>query len=596
MEEYSDPREIFDIRKRNFDDAFHHYQGLHKRIATVRFSLFLIFLTVLIYAISIKSVSLLGILIPVYSLIFIILVKWHRKINFNAARNRKLFQLNNDELKRLDGDLNSFDGMGHFDDDKHAYSKDLDILGDHSVFQLLNRSESPMGKRKLMKWLLTPANAVEINMRQESVKELRSQLDWRQDLLVSFPGVLIDEKVQDSVLKWLTEPSKPLILNFRVLAIFLSLLALCMFLLWSAGFLSVYPFLFSWLINSLWLGFYQKRIKVIQNVLNRFSGVAKVYVSMFAQVEKHSFSATFLKKNQDKILFSGGTASLALKKFQSTLNWFDSRSNFFYWIFNSVFLADVWLYNNAQRWKIQYGLHFETWLDALSEIEAIASLAAFSFANPSYSFPVVNDQTDEMHAIDVAHPLIFKNAVSNNFIIHRQGSIALITGSNMSGKSTFLRTIGINMVLAFCGSPVKANQLQLAPLWVFTCMRTQDDLSENISSFYAELLRLKQLLDVLNEDKNVFFLLDEILKGTNSHDRHQGAKALIKNLSQLKCSGLISTHDLELSILEDELPGLRNYSFNSQVIEHKLYFDYRLKNGVCHSFNAAHLMQMMGIM
>ncbi|MCC5928203.1 MAG: hypothetical protein JJU28_03060 [Cyclobacteriaceae bacterium] len=596
MEEHSDPRKIFEIRKGNFENAYNRYQRLYKRIASLRFSLFVLFLTVLIYAISVKSSGLISVVIPVYTLIFLILIKWHRKISFQAARNRKLFHLNEEELKKLHGELNSFDGMGRYADDKHHYSKDLDILGDHSIFQLLNRSESPKGKRKLMEWLLSPALAEEINSRQESVKELCGELDWRQDLQVSFPGVVIDEKVQDAVLLWTSGPPVKLPVVHRFMAIFLSVLALATLILWITGFLSIYFFLLSWIVNSIWLSFYQKKIATLQNVLNRFSGVARVYESMFTLVEKRGFSSVFLKQNRNKILTSGGTASKALRKFQNTLNWFDSRGNFFYWVFNSIFISDVWLYYSAQIWRARYGLYFGTWLDALAEIEAIGSLAAFSFANPLFSFPVVNENVDRFQAVDISHPLIFKSAISNDFAIDRQGSITLVTGSNMSGKSTFLRTIGTNMVLAFCGAPVKAAQMQLAPVWIFTCMRTQDDLSENISSFYAELLRLKQLLDMLKEDKSVFFLLDEILKGTNSHDRHQGARALINKLSQLNCSGLISTHDLELGVLEGELPGLRNFSFTSQVIDGKLYFDYRLKNGICRSFNAAHLMQMMGIM
>lgn len=596
MKEYSEPLGHFEARKRDFEKAHYHYQRLFKGIGTIRFSLFLVFIVVLFYAISVKSVALLSILIPFYMLSFIVLVKWHRLTGFKLTRNRKLFEINADELKRLQGDLSSFDGMGHVCDNKHHYCNDLDILGEHSIFQLINRSESPLGKRKLMEWLLFPSNAEDANKRQDGVKELKEHLDWRQDLQGSYPDVVIDEKLQNAVLQWLIEPVESIPPFHRYVAIALSFLTISMFFLWTIGYLSIYPFLFSWLVNSVFLGFYQKKINAIQKVLNRFSGVAGVYESMFAQVERKIFTSKFLQQSREKILSPGGAASSALKKFKNTLNWFDSRSNFFYWIFNSFFLSDIWLYHKALVWKSRYGLHFGSWLDALAEIESISSLSAFSFANPDYSFPALNENEEELHAVDIAHPLIFKGAISNNFKIKREGSISLVTGSNMSGKSTFLRTLGINMVLAFCGAPVRAANMKLAPVWVFTCMRTQDDLSESISSFYAELLRLNQLLKVLEEGKSVFFLLDEILKGTNSHDRHQGARALIKKLSQLKCSGLISTHDLELGILEDELPGLNNFSFNSKVKEGKLFFDYKIKKGVCRSFNAAHLMHMMGIM
>jgi DNA mismatch repair ATPase MutS len=260
-------------------------------------------------------------------------------------------------------------------------------------------------------------------------------------------------------------------------------------------------------------------------------------------------------------------------------------------------LWDLFYLLRLETWKEQVTADIQKWMDAVSEAETINSLAGYYHANPDYILPVISSGDLHLEAKDMAHPLIVKGkGVSNSIALQGRGKTIVVTGSNMSGKSTFLRTVGINAVLAMAGAPVCATYFAVSLCQVFTSMRTQDSLEESTSSFYAELKRLKQLIDSLPAEQPILYLLDEILKGTNSHDRHLGAQALIRQLHKHNATGFISTHDLALGEMADELPdSVFNYSFNSEIVDDKLYFDYTLRQGVCQSFNASKLMQQIGI-
>jgi DNA mismatch repair ATPase MutS len=250
-----------------------------------------------------------------------------------------------------------------------------------------------------------------------------------------------------------------------------------------------------------------------------------------------------------------------------------------------------------EKWKSGMESTVRKWFDALAEAEVLNSMACFAFANPEYILPETTGADFHYEARELGHPLILaQKRVSNSFFVEGRGKTVVVTGSNMSGKSTFLRTLGINAVLALAGAPVCAASCRISVFQVFTAMRTQDSLEESVSSFYAELKRLRQLIDLLPEGQPVFYLLDEILKGTNSNDRHEGAKALIRQLHKHNATGLVSTHDLALGQMGEISPEyVTNYSFNSEFADGKLYFDYKLREGICQSFNASQLMRQMGI-
>ena len=289
-------------------------------------------------------------------------------------------------------------------------------------------------------------------------------------------------------------------------------------------------------------------------------------------------------------------ASSSLKELQLVLDGLNNRANMLYWVFNLVFLLDLYWLIKAEKWKEKTKADISQWFDSIGKIECLNSLAGFHFANPDFTFPKISSEPFTIEGTQVGHPLIKREKrVSNSFDFSGKGGICLITGSNMSGKSTFLRTVGVNAVLALMGAPVCAASLSISHLQVFTSMRTQDDLEESVSSFYAELKRLKQLLGSIDNETPILFMIDEVLKGTNSEDRHKGAIALIRQLNKAYAFGFVSTHDIELGKITNELQGIKNYSFNSIIKGDEIIFDYTLTKGICKSFNATKLMQKMGI-
>ena len=257
---------------------------------------------------------------------------------------------------------------------------------------------------------------------------------------------------------------------------------------------------------------------------------------------------------------------------------------------------DIYLIIGTEKWKSKNKVFLKSWAEVVSEFEVINSFAGFCYSNPSYAFPEITEKDNYVHFESLGHPLINANKrVSNNFHSEGQGDIVMVTGSNMGGKSTFLRTVGVNLVLALAGAPCCAKQGQVSNLKIYTSMRTQDNLKEGISSFYAELSRIEKMLKLIESSQNTFFLLDEMFKGTNSEDRHRGGFSLINQLSKLKTSGIIATHDIELAKLSENKSLVTNYSFNSEIINDSMIFSYELHPGICNDFNASELMEKSGI-
>jgi DNA mismatch repair ATPase MutS len=271
-------------------------------------------------------------------------------------------------------------------------------------------------------------------------------------------------------------------------------------------------------------------------------------------------------------------------------------SNKFYPIFNIFWLLDIYLIILTEKWKYRNKSYLKSWASAVSEFEVLSSLAGFHYSNPSFTFPEIKEEPYSIHFEMLGHPLISpESRVCNHFNLNGRGKIAMITGSNMAGKSTFLRTVGVNLVLALMGAPCCAKSGQVSDMKIFTSMRTQDNLEEGISSFYAELKRIEQLMKLIKSGEAIFFHLDEMFKGTNSEDRHKGGVSLIKQLSELNAFGIISTHDLELAKLAGNHMIVDNYSFYSEIQEGEMIFNYELTKGICKDFNASELMKKSGI-
>lgn len=515
------------------------------------------------------------------------------------------------EILALEGEYSKFGEGNKYIDPQHDYSSDLDLFGQKSIFQYFNRTLTPMGEDRLASWFLKPSSSFIIENRQNSVQELMDKPDWVQD----FREIKISEKTKPEHLKnlfqWLSKTGE---INFpqwvKLLLILdpwfmggLGLGILLEYLFPELG--KLIPFIhsfqnilgLSFLFQLGLIAFYAKRINQVHQVLSGQGSTLFSYASMIAMVEKELFSSPFLVNIQSQLNHEP-KASLALNSFSKLLKSFDGRLNILVSAFaNGLYLSDIRLVLKLENWKRKYSDKPALWFDSIHEIEAILSLSIIAFNESSWTFPRLNQEFQCLEAQKMGHPLIPKTKrVSNSFQIQSPNQVILITGSNMAGKSTFLRTIGVNLVLAQMGSKVCAESFSFEPVPLYTSLRIVDSLQENTSSFYAELKRLEVLVKRSLQGENIFFLLDEILRGTNSNDRHLGSKSVIKHLIQNHVFGILATHDLGLGELVKDFPKeIRNMHFDVQVQNDELYFDYTLKPGICTSLNASILMKKIGL-
>ena len=528
---------------------------------------------------------------------FTVLLKRHQAVKKAQRFNEELANVNQEELDRLTGDYSAFDQGEEFTEPYHPYHIDLDIFGKHSVFQLINRTSTRFGRQLLAQWLSRPEDKATILKRQEAVKELGPKIDFRQEIQAHGRSAQGEKAETKHLLGWIQEPST--ILKNRLYKVLCWLLpvgttasiVLASFEVIPTGL----PMLFV-TANIIVLATVFQRAKDIYQKTISSNQVLKAFEEQIALIEQSDFDSPYLQDLKSRFVHDQVKASQVIKKLQYILDNFHNRLNLMYHIFNLLFILDVYWILQAEKWKENTKADIEAWFEAIGEWECLASMGAFHFAKPDYAFPEISDRPFTVEGEGVGHPLIKdKSRVNNSFDFSGKGGICLITGSNMSGKSTFLRTVGVNAVLALMGAPACASQFTVSYLQVFTSMRTQDDLEESVSSFYAELKRLKQLLGAIDGETPVLFMVDEVLKGTNSEDRHKGAIALIKQLNKQHAFGFVSTHDIGLGNITNELKGVKNYSFNSVITGDEIIFDYTLTEGICKSFNATKLMQKMGI-
>ena len=535
-----------------------------------------------------------------FYILFVLVMRWHSRLDYRYKQLQLLGKLNLQEIDRLHGKLHSFDGGIAFKDDHHPYTSDLDVFGPDSLFQLMNRSVTSIGKFRLAQWLRQAATAPEVLRRQEAVQELTQPevQEWLQQAIVKPMHYKHTESHTQEFFDWLRAQ------NFyqahpwlKLLVFVLPVLTLSAMAAWFYGYSGYITVAFLVIQYLLGLKFQKERDAYYDKSIGMYEAMQS-YTDQLQHIEPHTFKAPLLEEIRLKLYRGSIPASAAIGKVATIIDYFSWRlSTLMSFFLNTALMWDfVWIYR-LEAWRANHLDQVEEAIELLAGFEALASMAAFQYAHPHYAIPQLSAIPFEVDAEQLAHPLIFSvERIANDFQMQGAGKTIVVTGSNMSGKTTFLRTVGINMVLAFMGAPVCAQRMTVAPMQVYTAMRTADNLAENTSSFYAELKRLRILLTMTEGEEPVFYLLDEILKGTNSRDRHAGAMALIRQLHRRNSSGLISTHDLELGAMEQELPGsVENYSFNSTIEGDKILFDYTLQRGICRSFNASKLMQLMGI-
>ncbi|SMB96542.1 DNA mismatch repair protein MutS domain protein [Hymenobacter roseosalivarius DSM 11622] len=545
-----------------------------------------------------RNVAGLAFVLTLY-VVFVLIMRWHSRLGYQYNHYRLLRIISQEELARLGGKLTQFEAGARYLDASHAYAADLDVFGPYSLFQLLSRATSRLGQDRLADWLRQAAAPATVQARQAAVAELAPDATWQQEWQARarhFPRQTDDPR---RFAAWLQQPDFFADKAWLKAALFvLPPLALTSAGLWLSGysFGVVVPFLV--LLGGINHHYRAARDEYFEHSDSMYD-VLRAYRDQLALLEEREVKSPPLVALRNLIAPPDGVpASRLIGQLAGIVAYFSVRQSTLAAFFanNLLFWDFFWMWR-LEGWKRQLGGKLGPMLDVVAEVEALVSLAAYQFANPIYTVPELSNEALEFTAEGLGHPLIFATArITNDFSTVGAGHTGVVTGSNMSGKTTFLRTVGLNMVLALAGGAVCARHLRVSPAQVYTAMRTQDNLAESTSSFYAELKRLRLLLELTAQGTPVFYLLDEILKGTNSRDRHRGARALIHQLHQRPASGLISTHDLELGALADELPGaVTNYSFNSTIEGDEILFDYHLTPGLCRSFNASKLMQLMGI-
>jgi len=523
-------------------------------------------------------------------------IQWHQGVKRTETHHQYLARINEREQNTLHGEYAAFADGAEFVNPEHPYTVDLDIFGPYSFFQYCNRTSTTIGKRRLANYLKHPVEESEILRRQEAIKELQPKLNWRQHFQAHGEETEDDPRHINLLEYWLQQPA--FVSNNRLLVANLYLAPL-----WFSLAVALWIFYLPWFLALLFLlpNIWALRQTVTKvNETHSQTTHAERLLASYAQLIQHielaDFESQKLQELQTAFTAKTTPASVAIRRLSYIISQLNVRYNVFAILLNLIGLWDLqWVYR-LEKWKAEQEEALLEWFEALAEFEALSSFGNLYFNNPDWVFPKIHTE-NTLVAEALGHPLIRRSErVTNDLTSPTQGHIKLITGSNMAGKSTFLRTVGLNIVLAMTGAPVCAQRLELPLLQVYTSMRTQDALHESTSSFYAELKRLKFIIEAVERGDNVFFLLDEILKGTNSNDRHTGSKALIKQLIASKGGGLIATHDLELGQLETQYDGaIENLRIEVEIKNGELFFDYKLKKGVSESFNATLLMQQMGI-
>jgi hypothetical protein len=535
----------------------------------------------------------------------IILFFWLLKLYSDHTRKKEflgnLAKINRDEAAAVSGDYSHFEPGDAYINTDHDFSYDIDIFGKSSLFQYINRTVTGFGRDILAGWFSDPYKlSAHLPERQEAVRELTGKERWRHLFLASGMKTPLEKNQIKGLLDWMNEcPDKKSPSIRKIFITILSGLAVSSFFLVLTGIIHYSVFVLFFLVNLGWIAISLKATNSIHAIVSK----KYIYLSSLNELlkvfEKEHFESEVL--NDIKLNISGRdiSAAVSVRKLSRLIQYFDSRMNIMVGFFlNGLILWDFQCINRLEKWKSEYREFFPVWLGMIGKADAFISLGNFAGNNPEFIYPVMPGTSYVFSATGLGHPLIDEDKrICNDFVLDRAGKVCILTGANMAGKSTFLRTIAVNFILAMSGSPVCALRMDFMPVKLFTSMRTTDSLSHNESYFYAELKRLRTLKAKIESDEDIFFILDEILKGTNSTDKSLGSKLFLKKIISLGGTGLVATHDTSVGEMEKEFPeSVMNMCFEIEIEGEIISFDYKLRKGITRKMNAALLMRQMGIL
>ncbi len=534
-------------------------------------------------------------LIPLPLVPFVVLVVKHdrvRKARDRAARATSYYAAGLERVQDrfLQGPLGE-----RFADVIHPYALDLDLFGRGSLFQALCTAVTRGGQERLAKWLREPAGREVIAARHKAILDLKPRLDLREDLAV-LGGDLAHFEATAGLAAWGTAPPNLVSPAVRILAVLLGAATMITGIGAVSGYSRI-PFFVCLVVQRYFARAVGRHVDHVVKGVQQPARQLDALSDLLARLEREQWSAPLLRQIAGRTAAEGILPSQAIRKLQSMFGYLEQRRNYAFAVFGGLMLwTQQWAFA-IERWRARYGPHLEAWLDALAETEALSSLSAYAYEHPDDPFPEIVGGPPCFEAEALAHPLIPRDkAVQNSVALGGDARLLIVSGSNMSGKSTLLRALGVNAVLALAGAPIRAERLRMTPVHLAASIRTQDSLQEGVSRFYAEIKRLRQVVEIAETEPPALFLLDEILHGTNSHDRRIGAEAVARALLARGAIGLLTTHDLALAAIAED-PGVpaRNVHFEDTIQDGRVAFDYHLRPGVVQRSNALELMRAVGL-
>ncbi len=485
-----------------------------------------------------------------------------------------------------------------FRDPKHVYADDLDIFGRGCLFELLSTARLPMGENRLAEWLRQPSSLAEIRDRHGSVTELREKTRLREDIAVVGDNLRVRLN-PESLIGW--AESGPVLSPHpvRLAAVVLSLFIIGGLLYWvhTGDYL---PLLIGAILAAIVNAIFRRRIKAILGDFSANADGILLFAQILARIEAEPFGDPHLQKLSDELRRESAPASGAIRKLARLAFWIDSHGSMVAAILEWLVLYSLQLAAAAEAWRRKYGRRMRACVEINAELEALLSLAAYSHEHPADPFPEIAETPDRQAIFEgqeLGHPLIpAARCVRNSVALDSATRVLLVSGSNMSGKSTLLRTVGVNAVLAFAGAPIRGKALRLTPMALGTRIRTGDSLQEGLSNFYAEILRIRKVVELTSGEKPLLFLFDELLEGTNSHERRHGAECLVRALIDERAIGMVTTHDLALTDMAASIgSAVRNAHFQDYIENGEMRFDFKLREGIVTKSNALELMRLVGL-
>ncbi len=581
-----------------YNDQISNYKSQLSQVkkqlyASSMFRLFIFCTAVIGVYFSFGNARLVWAIIAITIALFIFLVSRHSDLQYKRDRIKALLKINTTEIEVLQREFHHLPNGDEFKIPEHYFCQDIDLFGRGSFYQYANRTVLKQGSGVFSSLLLE--NSIEgIPAKQEAIKELGQMPEWRQNFS-AIASLVKTETPFNVIIKWL-KTYQVFVPNYMsYFPIIFSLVSVALFAMYFLDLLNGWGVII-WLFIGLGItGMYVKKINNLAVNTSKVQSTFHQYQKLIVALENTQFNAVLLKEKQAAILHDKVKTSRILEEFSKILNALDQRNNMIFgFLGNSFLLWDLQQCFKIERWIQNHGADVEAWFKVIAFFDAYNSLGNFAFNHPEYSFPMISSEKPVLKSKNAGHPLLDpEKRILNDFQIDRE-QFFIITGANMAGKSTFLRTVSLQIVMANVGLPVCSSNTEYSPIKLITSMRTADSLTDDESYFFSELKRLKFIVDEIQNDR-YFIVLDEILKGTNSTDKAKGSRKFVEKLVTSKSTGIIATHDLSLCDAAKDLPQVQNFYFDAEIINDELHFDYKFKTGICQNMNASFLLKKMRI-